>query len=29
VDGKAVTPKLPEDEVEHDLFAPVGALSGR
>ncbi|HEX4244277.1 MAG TPA: hypothetical protein VHY77_01830, partial [Acidimicrobiales bacterium] len=29
VNGKAVTPRLAEDEVEDDLFAPVGALSDR
>jgi mycothiol S-conjugate amidase len=29
VNGRAVTPKLAEGEVEDDLFAPVGALSVR
>jgi mycothiol S-conjugate amidase len=29
VNGKAVAPELPEDEIEHDLFAPVGAVSHR
>ena len=29
VDGKAVVPRLAEDEIEDDLFAPVGALSDR
>jgi mycothiol S-conjugate amidase len=29
VNGKAVAPDLPEDEIEHDLFAPVGAVSHR
>jgi hypothetical protein len=29
VDGKAVAPRLAEDEIEDDLFASVGALSDR
>ncbi|MGA7420801.1 MAG: mycothiol conjugate amidase Mca [Acidimicrobiales bacterium] len=29
VDGKAVAPRLPEGEIEDDLFAPVGAMSDR